>query len=245
MPVAARLVDAPGGGAETASPQRYIATSHKITLQTPADQLAAQFAAIEAECLKLGCTILNSKQTQEASGRDAEATLSARLPPKAFDGFLRGAISRTKLLEHERSSDDKTAEVIDVEAKIKNLTALRERILELLAKRTGNLKETMEAEKQLSETQATLDTITGLRKALALQTETVKVDIRLLAQTPRDERSWSAPLFSAVHDSGQVLSASLGALILFSVGATPWLLALVFVVFVLRRLYRWRKAKKG
>lgn len=64
----------------------------------------------------------------------------------------------------------KTTEVIGVEARIKNLEALKARVLELLGKNARTLKDMLDAKKQLAETQAALDSINGQRRAPANKT---------------------------------------------------------------------------
>jgi hypothetical protein len=172
-----------------------------------------------------------------------EANLTARVPPKSFESFLSGAQAHGKMLAHRSESEDKTAQVIDVEAKLKNLEALRGRVMELLAKRTGNLKETLEAEKQLSETQAELDSINGMRRALAQQTDMVRVEVKLVAESLAAQRSFMAPVAEAFKDSGHIFMTSLGGLIMVVIGALPWVALLVGLFFLVRRIRRSMKSK--
>lgn len=245
-PAAAVAVSAPGAPAlEAAEPgtKRYIASKHTIELSAPGAQLQQHFLAIQAQCLKLGCEILEATQIAEQPDGAPSASLTARVPPQSFDAFLAGAQVHAKMLSHHSESEDKTAEVINVEAKINNLEALRQRVAELLAKQTGNLKETLEAEKQLSETQAELDTINGLRRVLAKQTDMVRVEIKLVAQSLAAEHSFMAPLSEALKNAGSIFMSSLAALITVAVGAFPWLVVLVGVVYLVRRIRRGRAYK--
>jgi hypothetical protein len=227
--------------ASTLSAARFIALSHKVTLQADAAQLPTHFAAIQAECLKLGCEILTTSQEMEGRNLSPSAKLSARIPPGAFDAFFKHAQARAKLVKHEASADDKTAEVIDVEARIKNLEALKARILELLANRTATLKDTLEAEKQLAETQTQLDSIQGRRRVLAKETGMVKVDILLVTKTLRGEGSWAAPIAEAASGAGSVLASSLGALLTFIVAALPWVIVGWLALIPVRSAWRRRK----
>ncbi|NHZ35325.1 DUF4349 domain-containing protein [Massilia rubra] len=239
--VETKLIEAP----EPPGSRRYIATRHKLLLEAPEAELHKHFEAIQAACLKLACVVLNADQSQARLRSPANATLSARIPPQAFDSFLKTMLEHGKLLQHERDSEDLTAQVIDVEAKIANLTALKARILDLLAKRTGNLKEVLEAEKQLSETQSELDSISGQRKALASQTEMTRVELNLVAESLHAEQSWVAPVAQAIKESGHVLTSSLGVLITVVVAVLPWLLVLIPLFLWLRKLYRARKARRA
>lgn len=218
--------------------RRYIASAHELELTAPAATLHEHFSAIQAECLKLGCEILDSKQFIESPYQPASASMVARVPPKAFNTFLSSTKTHGKLLSHHSASEDKTAEVIDVEARIKNLEALRARITELLAKRTGDLKETLEAERQLTETQSQLDSINGQRRMLAKQTDMVRVTINLVTQTLAAENSFAAPVSEALKDSGLVFMSSLGMLITLVIGGMPWLVLLVVLFYGVRRLRR-------
>lgn len=218
--------------------RRYIAAKHEIQLSAPGYSLQQNFIALKEECLKLGCEILDAKQFFQTPRQMGEASLTARVPPKTFNTFLSKAQQQGKLLSHHSSSEDKTAEVIDVEAKTKNLEALRDRVKELLANRAGNLKETLEAEKQLAETQSQLDSINGQRRVLAKQTDMVRVEVKLVERSLIAEQSFAAPVSEAFKDSGLVFMSSLGALITMLIGGLPWLALLVALFYLVRRLRR-------
>ena len=227
----------------TGEARRYIAFIHEIRLETPAAGLHQQFLAIQGECLKLGCEILDAAQVSETPNQPPHASLTARVPPAAFERFFTSAQAKAKLLAHHRKSEDKSADVIDVEARIANLEALKARVLDLLNKRTGDMKEILAAEKQLADTQSELDSINGKRRALAKQTDMVRVEIELVAQSLSAEGSFAAPVAEAVQESGKVLMSSLGMLITIAVAAFPWLLCIWVLVSVVRRLIRRRKLR--
>jgi hypothetical protein len=233
----------PGNQAGQAA-RRYLALKHRVTLLVPEATLAQRFAAIEAECRKLACDILGTSEEAAEGHRSASAKLRARVPPAAFAGFFRTVQAQGKLQSHQSESEDKTAEVIDVEARIKNLEALRARVLELLAKRTASLKDTLEAEQQLSNTQAALDSINGQRRVLANQTEMVAIEIELTADSVRNGSRWNAPLVRAADDAGEVLVSSLAFLLTASVALLPWLVVLGAVLVWVRWMWRRRRGRK-
>ncbi|NHZ79427.1 DUF4349 domain-containing protein [Massilia sp. CCM 8695] len=230
---------------DTPAARRYIATRHTLLLEAPEAELQKQFDAIQAACVKLACVVLRADQTQAGPHRPAQATLTARLPPQAFDSFLNTMLEHGKLLQHQRENEDLTPEVIDVDAKIANLTALKTRILDLLAKRSGTLEDVLAADKQLSMIQAELDSIQGKRKALAGQTEMTRVDLTLVPQPLGAERSWAAPVAQAAGASGRVLMSSLATLITATVAVLPWLLVGLPLFLWLRKRYRLRKARRA
>ncbi|WP_157778402.1 DUF4349 domain-containing protein [Massilia violaceinigra] len=231
---------------ETPAARRYIATRHKLLLEAPEADLDKHFDAIQAACVKLACVVLRADQNRCGGPYNpAQATLTARIAPHAFDSFLDILLKHGKLRQHQRESEDLTSEVIDVEARIANLTALKTRILELLAKRSGNLEEVLAAEKQLSAIQAELDSIQGKRKALAGQTETTRVEVTLVPQSLAAAGSWAAPVVEAAGESGRVLMSSLATLITVTVAVLPWLLVGLPLFLWLRKLYRKRQVRRA
>jgi hypothetical protein len=142
-----------------------------------------RFSAIQAECLTLGCEIIGAEQSAKMPHHAARATLTARVPPAALAGFFKGLQAHGRLLSQSGTSEDKSAEVVDVEARIKNLEALKARVLELMAKQAGTLQDLLAAEKQLAETQAAFDSIHEQRRVLARDTEMVRLDIELVAES--------------------------------------------------------------
>lgn len=225
--------------------RRYLALTHQVKLLVPGATLAQRFAAIQADCIRLGCEILSAGQVTEGAHQEANATLSARVPPAAFAGFFTGIQRQGRLLSHQSQSEDKTAEVIDIEARIKNLEALKARVLELLANRTGSLKDVLEAEKELADTQTTLDSIRGQRRVLASQTDMVKIDIELRPESVVNEGNWAAPVAMAAKDAGGVLMSSLAFLLTASVALLPWALVSGVLFAVLRRYWRRRRARQA
>lgn len=114
----------------------------------------------------------------------------------------------------------------------------------MLAKRTGNIKDIPEAEKQLSETQTELDSIQGRRKALANETEMVAIEVKLRTQSLSVEGSWLAPVVDAGKDAGHVLMSSLGSMMTLLVGLLPWLILLASLAYLIRRFLIRRSARK-
>src|SRR6478735_1912916 len=92
---ATRMVAAPSSAPQVASaerapgtPARFIALSHKLRMLAPENQLQAQFQAIQAQCLALGCELLSVTSEAGSRHQPASASLVARVPPAAFDKFF-------------------------------------------------------------------------------------------------------------------------------------------------------------
>lgn len=242
----ATLADGKSAGPETkaanAATRRYLALSHHLKVEAEANAVQRVFDATMSHCEKLGCDILSANFTRQGRYASPSASLSVRVPPGAFDAFLSGLQKDVQVIQHQRESVDKTDAVIDAEARIKNMTELRDRLRGMLAARTANLKDALEVERELASTQAQLDTAAGLRKTLANQTDMVAVVIDFQSRQSVAEPSFFSPVTYAWNEAGRVFMISFGALITFTAGVLPWLLIIVPFFLLLRRFWRARKS---
>ena len=147
-----------------------------------------------------------------------------------------------KIAQHTTEREDKTAVVVDTEAKIKNLTSFRDNLRAMLGKPSATVKDLVEIQQQLTETQSELDSETAQRKILANETEKIAVEISLRVERPRDNAGGFALIWNALRESGSVLGDSTASLIYTIVAIIPWLILILPGCWVLLRL--WRKLRR-
>lgn len=226
-----------------AAPQRYIAMRHHLVVETKGEDLQAAFDATVAHCEALKCQILTANVNRQTQYGPPSANLSLRVPPRSLQVFLDGLAKSADLLQHHRESEDKTDAVIDAEARIKNLTELRDRLRDMLAKRTGSLKDVIEVERELANTQAQLDSIQNVRKVLAQETELVAVNIDFQAKQSITEAGVLAPVAQAWDNAGRMMMESIASIISFLATSIPWLIIGVPLLLLVRKFWRKLKAK--
>lgn len=141
------------------------------------------------------------------------------------------------MLQHGRDSEDKTIQVVDTDARIKNLTDLRDRLRLMLNDKTAKFKDIIDVERELANTQSQLDSIASVRKMLALETDLVAVNVDFTASQGITEQGFFAPVARALKNAGQVMMESFGAVITFLVGAIPWLLIGVPAIWLIRKYW--------
>lgn len=248
----AKMLDSAGGGEESltevteptalsTAAKRYIALRHSLTVETEAEKMQAAFDATVANCEKLNCQILNANYNRETLYSGTSASLSARVPPRSVEIFLAGLAKNSEVLQHHRDSEDKTDSVIDAEARIKNLTEFRDSLRAMLTDKSAKFKDLIEVQRQLVDTQSQLDTIQGVRKVLAQETELVAVTIEFTAKQGITEKGFFSPVLQALNQAGHVMMESLAAVITFAVTILPWLLVGIPVLILARKL--WTKIK--
>jgi len=225
--------------------QRFIAVGHNLVIETPEAELQKAWQSAGEYCRTLRCEIIASNIVNRTHESPPSGTLSLRVVPGDV-GKLFDRLGKTgTILQHTTRSEDKTATVIDVEAKIKNLTGLRDRLRAILATAPGSLKDVVEVERELSKAQSELDSLVTQRKVLANETEKVAVEVSFHAKMSAVGRRIFAPIAIAWQGAGLVLSESIAALITFIAAVIPWLFLVVPLFWILVKLLRKRKAQRA
>ncbi|GAA5786843.1 hypothetical protein GCM10007860_22840 [Chitiniphilus shinanonensis] len=241
---AAEATDA-AGAAPQAAPKRHIAVRHALTVETAPDRLDAAWQAAQARCVEPTCELLSANLQRDSDYSPGVAQLSLRIAPGAVTGYLAALGQQGRVVSQSTEREDKTDEVIDTEARLKNLAQLRDNLRQMLDSHNAKLEELLAVQKELAATQAQLDAAAGQRLALANQTEKVRIDVELRAARSVAERSVLMPLADAWHDIGHNFMQSVAALLTFAAVALPWLLVLWLPlrwVLKRRRLRRQRRA---
>jgi len=108
-------------------------------------------------------------QSSNVSGTSIEAKLSEqnrrgvfilRIPKMKFDSFLLNVGNLGSITNQQISTEDVTSVYFDTQAHLKSLTIQEERLLELL-KKTGELKDIIVLEKELSSVRYEIESLTG------------------------------------------------------------------------------------
>jgi hypothetical protein len=130
---------------------------------------------------------------------------------------------------------------VDTDARIKNLTELRDRLRTMLTDKSAKFKDIIDVERELANTQSQLDSMLSMRKILSQETDLVAVNIDFTASQGITEQGFFAPVARALKDAGRVMMESFGAVITFVMSAIPWLLIGIPILWLLRRY--WTKIK--
>jgi predicted small lipoprotein YifL len=218
---------------------RFLAVRHQISLQSEAEQLRAIYDQILQSCALPQCEVLNASFAIETENNLPSASMELRMEPSKSEAFIARLSGMAQLIGHQRSADDRTDQVVDTEARLKNLNDLRERLRALLNERKGSLKELLDVQRELAETQAKLDAAASMRKLLANETEKVAFGITLQAKRlPLNRQLWQ-PLQEAWGSSGHTLVASLAWMLSALVSLLPW------IILVGAGLWGWLTWRRG
>ncbi|MFK7767594.1 MAG: DUF4349 domain-containing protein [Mariniblastus sp.] len=184
-----------------------------------------------------------SNNTDRRYNNSQSGTWIVRVPVSEYSDFLTGITSLGFAESRNEKAQDVTEEFVDVEARVKNKKQLEQRILKMLEDRSGKLTDVLEIERELSRVREEIERMEGRIRFLIDRTSLATVTISC-----REEKEYiptAAPtLASRISESWSDSTGSLQTfgtnLLLFIIGAAPWLFALgvitTFSYFVLRRL---------
>lgn len=174
------------------------------------------------------------------STRHAELVL--RIPKTNFDKFLNEMGNLGNITRKSINGEDVTNEYFDTEAHLKALTIQEERLLELL-KKTGELKDIIEIEKELSDVRYKIENLTGTIKKFdnLIDYSTVNININEVyefkekAETPITV--WQKTV-SAFKSSIKIIINFLKSTLIFVGGIIPFILIILLIHLILKHLFK-------
>jgi hypothetical protein len=142
------------------------------------DSLERALAQVRTLAARVGGEIANTT-LQTGRGELHSASLEMRIPADRFDAALDGLGAIGKLEAVNVRAEDVGEEFTDVSARIENARRLEARLIDLLATRTGKLKDVLEVEQALARVREEIERYEGrvryLRAHVALSRLTISV----------------------------------------------------------------------
>jgi Domain of unknown function (DUF4349) len=114
---------------------------------------------------------------QSGAARDVSAEL--HVPAKQADAFMADLRKLGQVVEETRSSEEVTAEFVDLQARMKAARAAEQRLVELLGTRTGRLSDVLEVERELARVRSEIESMQGQSNVMAHQVSYATVKVQL------------------------------------------------------------------
>jgi hypothetical protein len=233
---------APGASAaatDTAAIPAMIIRTGNATVQV--DSLEPAVARVRQLAQRVGGYVANTSQ-QGGERETRQATLELKIPARRFDEALRGLSPLGEVESVSVSTQDVGEEFVDVTARVANSRRLEERLLGLLANRTGRLEDVLAVERELARVREQIERHEGRLRYLRTRVAVSTLTVNLHEPHPVvGDYPGANPILAAFSQAWRnfvgfvaAFIASLG--ILVPLGVILWLLWLV-----LRRLRRRRR----
>ena len=225
------------------SPQApMLAMAYKLGLAVPADQVRPLMESHQEACERAGadqCQVMAASADAEHGDR-ARASLTLRAAPAWMRVFRSRAEADAKDLGGRievagTEGDDLSTQIADTAAAQQARAAERDRLTQLMQRRTKDLDQTLQVEQEITRVQSEMDQasseLAAMKNRIAMETVTISYESTALAASQGD----IAPLAQAAHGfMGNVFAVLAGLLTISSV-LLPFALIAAPVVWWLRR----------
>ncbi len=142
------------------------------------DSLETAIAAVRRLAEGAGGYIANSS-IQTGEGQLRQATLEIKVPANRYDQALGGLAGIGKLVSSSTNAQEVGEEFVDISARVTNARRMEERLVTLLATRTGKLEDVLAVERELARVREEIERYEGrlrfLRTQVAMSTLSVTV----------------------------------------------------------------------
>ncbi len=173
------------------------------TLELEVDSFEKSSHAVDAVLKDTGGYVASST-TQKLPNGKVRGEITVRVPAERFDEALARLRELGDVKNQSLGAQDVTKQYVDLESQLRNKRTLEERLLELLKKSKGNVKELLEVEKELGTVRAAIEQIEGefkyLSHRIALSTLTLRLAEKEIGQPFEYLLTQSAQVRLAAHD---------------------------------------------
>jgi hypothetical protein len=197
MPAPTSVSTTPPGAVLPAMPS-MILRSGSASLRV--DSLEVAIAALSTATTAVGGTIGNTTLSTD-SDNIRLATIELRMPSNRFDDAMASLRAIGKVESVNTAAQDVSEEYVDLVARRENAVRLEQRLLAVLANRTGKLEEILSVERELARVREEIERMDGrtryLKERAAVSTLTVSLHEPSLAVGPRTSPGVLANAFVA------------------------------------------------
>jgi Domain of unknown function (DUF4349)/Putative zinc-finger len=140
-----------------------------------------------------------SSEARSGAARQLSATL--RLPAAQLADSLAELRKLGHVEQETRANEEVTDQYVDLQARLRSARATEQRLLQLLATRTGKLEDVLAAEQELARIREEIESMDGQRNVLLHRVSYVSVDVRLYEQYVEQLHTGSTSTTTGLHNS--------------------------------------------
>jgi len=244
--------DADAGSPSTPSgpmPTLYLAYAYAVGLELPSQRLASVMDQHVQACQAAGprlCQLIGSNRSGDPESY-MEGYVSLRGEPMWLRTFMANLETQAdeaggRINSQTTSTEDLTRAIVDTEARMRALTALRDRLQQLLSSRPGRLSDLLDVERELARVQGEIDATQS--NLAVMRTRVAMSELNLSYRSaPRSVGSDTfRPLREAFANFIGIVVAGFAAIVTIVAGLIPVAIVAVPIVWL---LLRWRRARGG
>jgi hypothetical protein len=213
-------------------------------LQVVVEDFAAARKALEKLVKDSRGGYVAQSEVTGSPGQPRSGHWKARIPVARFDKFRAAVAALGEAKRDTISTEDKTAEFYDLQARIKNKQQAERRLLDILQKATGKLEDVLKVEEVLSRVREEIERMQGQAELIANLAAMTTVDVTLYEResyVPPEGPGFGTSVSRTFNQSVNALVALGRAVALVGVALSPWLPFIVPVAVALWLVLRRRR----
>lgn len=200
------------------------------------DSLETAVAELKELARHVGGYVANTGM-EVGRNRLRQAVIELKVPADRFDEVLSGLQPIGKLESVNVNAQDVGEEYVDVSARIGNAKRLEKRLIDLLATRTGKLKDVLDVEQELARVREEIERYQGRIRYLQAHTATSTLSVTVHEPVPVVGDAGQSVMGEAFRQAWRNFVALL-SIAVQSLGVVVPLGALAFVVWVVAKRVR-------
>jgi uncharacterized protein DUF4349/putative zinc finger protein len=189
-----------------------------------------------------------SMTINNAVGEPQSLNAELHFPAAQCDAALAALKALGRVEQEQQGGEEVTAQVVDLDARLKNARETETRLQDILKNRTGKVSDVLEVEKEIAETRQNIEQMEGEQKALhnriTFSAITLDLHEEYQASLETNEPSAGRRIRNAIVDGFRAAAEGSLAMLVFLLNAGPsFLLAAVILFWPIR--WAWRKLQRS
>jgi hypothetical protein len=211
------------------------------TARLEIDSLETGIALLRALANRVGGYVASS-DVQAGRDQPRSAVLQVKVPASRFDDLVNGVGAIGKLERVNVAAEDVGEEYTDVTARVANSRRLEQRLIELIASRTGKLSDVLEIERELARVREEIERMEGRLRYLKAHAAISTLSVTIHEPLPLAGEAGSAGVLAEALRQAWRNGVNFLAALIASLGVVvPLVLLGAAGLLGLRRAWRTRK----
>lgn len=211
----------------TAAPDASLAAipGRKVIRQVSIDLEVVDVEATRRELARIATSSGGFISDLGIQGTDSErrsGRLTLRVPSDRMEDALAALSGLGKVRSETQGSQDITTQYLDTETRVRVLRETDARLREILRKRTGDLSDVLQVERELARVVTQIEQLEGQKRFWDEQVDLATIHVSMSEPVAGIEAGWADPVVAAFHASLAVLARSVALLITLAAGALPF-----------------------
>lgn len=246
----AQLASSPTVG-NAYDPIRKVIFNASLTIEVK--KLSETYQSLLARIESWDGYVFNSSFSDSGS-RYKSAQITLHVPSASFHQALAGLETLGKVRQKEISGTDVTAEFVDLESRLRNLTKVEARFLALL-QQARNIAEILTVEREVDKVQAEIEQIKGRLKVLSVKSAMATLTLSLteaplVIPTVKEPflvslgKMLSRQVKDAAREAARALVGAIGVMIVLLIWGIAFLIPAALAVLAARKIILWARGQR-